>query len=162
MDGATVPEIVVAGTAANQPWDLDLDRRNTTYAEWAARFFRYDATNHARTADPDFDGLKNVAEYALGSAPLAPNGAPTEWLRVTDGSSDYPAIRFRRRAGTSDLTFIVQVSTDLAIWKDNTTGAFTTEMIAIAQEDGMELVTVRSNAPLGPSAQHLRVKVTVP
>ena len=69
MDGATPAEIVVAGTAANQPWDLDLDRRNTTYAEWAARFFRYDATNDARTDDPDFDGLKNVAEYALGSAP---------------------------------------------------------------------------------------------
>ena len=160
MNGATPAEIVVAGTAANQPWDLDLDRRNTNYAEWAARFFRYDATNHARADDPDFDGLKNVAEYALGSGPLAPNGAPTEWLRVTEGGSDYPAIRFRRRAGTSDLTVLVQVSTDLALWKDNTTGAFTTEVSAVAQEDGMELVTVRGNAPLGSLPQHLRVKVS--
>ena len=162
MDGSTPAEIVVAGTAANQPWDLDLDRRNATYADWRARFFRYDAAAAitTATADPDFDGLKNVAEYALGSVPLAPNGAPTEWLRVMDGGADYPAIRFRRRAGTSDLTLLVQVSHDLALWQDNTTGAFTTEVSAVAQEDGMELVTVRSNTALGPLPQHLRVKVS--
>lgn len=160
MNGATPAEVVVAGTAANQPWDVDLDRRNTTYAEWAARFFRYDAANNARGDDPDFDGLKNVAEYALGSGPLTPNGAPTEWMRVTDGGVGYPAIRFRRRTGTSDLTVLVQVSTDLAAWKDNTTGAFTTEVSALAQENGMELVTVRSNTALGPLPQHLRVKVS--
>ena len=147
-------------TAANQPWDLDLDRCNATYAEWAARFFRYDAVNNTRTDDPDFDGLKNVAEYAFGSAPLAPNGAPTEWVRVSDGGVDYPAIRFRRRAGTSDLTMRVQVSTDLATWNDNTTGAFTTETGAVAQEDGMDIATVRSNAPLSASPQYLRVKVS--
>ena len=56
----------------------------------------------------------------------------------------------------------VQVSTDLATWNDNTTGAFTTETSAVAQEDGMELATVRSNTPLGASPQHLRVKVSVP
>ena len=162
MDGATSAEIVVAGTAANQPWDLDLDRRNSTYAEWAARFFRYGAMNNTHTSDPDFDGLKNVAEYALGSAPLAPNGSPTEWVRVSDSGVDYPGIRFRRRAGTSDLTVRVQVSTDLATWNDNTLGPFTTETAAVAQEDGMELATVRSNSPLSALRQHLRVKVSVP
>ena len=83
-------------------------------------------------------------------------------MRVSDGGVDYPAIRFRRRAGTSDLTVRVQVSTDLATWNDNTLGAFTTETAALAQEDGMELATVRSNAPLTASPQHLRVKLSVP
>jgi DNA-binding beta-propeller fold protein YncE len=162
MDGTTPAEIVVAGTAANQPWDLDLDRRNASYAEWAARFFRYDATNKNRTDDPDDDGLKNVMEYALGSGPLAPNSPPTNWVRVTHEGVDYPAIQFRRRGGTNDLTVLVQVSTDLATWKDNTIGAFTTETSTIAQEDGMELVTVRSNSPMTTSPQHLRLKVSVP
>ena len=138
------------------------DRCNTTCAEWAARFFRYDAVNNTRTDDPDFDGLKNVAEYAFGSTPLAPGRAPTAWVRMSDGGVDYPAIRFRRRTGTSDLTVRVQVSTDLATWNDNTLGSVTTETTTVAQEDGMELATVRSNTPLGTQSQHLRVKVSVP
>lgn len=162
MDGSTPAEIVVAGTAANQPWDIDLDRRNASYAEWAARFFRYDATNNALTDDPDLDGLKNLLEYALGSGPLALGPAPTEAIRITDGGTDYPAIRFRRRAGASDLTVLVQVSTNLATWNDNSSGAFTTEMSAIVQEDGMEMATVRSNSPISTVPQHFRVKVSVP
>jgi len=146
----------------SQAEDLDLDRRNGSYAEWAARFFRYDATNKARTDDPDGDGLKNVMEYALGFGPLAPNSPATAWVRVTEDGVDYPAIQFRRRAGTSDLTTLVQVSTDLATWKDNTIGAFTTETSVSVQEDGMELTTVRSNSPMTTSPQYLRVKVSVP
>lgn len=164
MDGATAAEIVVAGTASNQPWDLDLDRRNASYAEWRARFFRYDsavATNGPE-ADPDGDGLENLAEYALGFAPFSSDAAATEVLRVNDAGTDYAAIRFRRRAATSDLTIAVQVSTDLVTWNDNSTAAFTTQVSVTAAEDGMELVTVRANTPLGTAPQHLRVKASMP
>ena len=164
MDGSTAAEIVVAGTASNQPWDLDLDRRNATYAEWRARFFRYDSAvaTSGPEADPDGDGLKNLSEYTLGLAPFSSDAAATEVLRVNNAGTDYAAIRFRRRAATSDLTIAVQVSTDLVTWNDNSTGAFTTEVSVVAAEDGIDLVTVRANTPLGTAPQHLRVKASLP
>ena len=85
-----------------------------------------------------------------------PIGAPA------DGGADYPAITFRRRTGTGDLTIRVQVSTDLTTWNDNSGGAFTTEISATPAGDSLEIATVRSNTPLSAAKQFLRVKVEMP
>jgi hypothetical protein len=163
LDGPAALEVIVAGTASNQPWDLDLDPRTSTYAQWRVRFFRLDAAAAITDAlaDPDLDGASNLLEYALGSAPLENRSrATTEGLRVIDTGVEYPAIRFRRRTGTSDLTYLVQTATALPAW----TSTGLVEMSpTVPAEDGMEVVTMRTTKPMtGETAQFFRVLVQSP
>jgi hypothetical protein len=160
MDGSTPAEIVVAGTSTNQPWDLDLDTRTGSYGEWTRRFFRFNAppSEIALTADPDGDEFINFAEYAFGTPPRAGSSARVEPLRQSEGSAEYLAVRFIRRAGAADVTYRVEYSTDLVTWRDNTQGTFTVEVSATPLEEGLELATVRSAVSLDTApAQFLRV-----
>ncbi len=169
LDGSTLREVVFGGVSnPNQTWDVDLDTRTPNYTEWKARFFRFDAPAALtdKTADADTDGDTNLAEYAFGTGPM--NGRSRlvlEPLRVIDSSAEYGAVRFRRRAGATDLTYRVQVSTNLTTWPDNiTTPGTTVEYGApIPAEDGMEVVTIRSAAPANSEIrQFIRVQVTSP
>jgi len=167
LDGSTPAEVIVAGAASNQPWDIDLDPRATSYPVWRSRFFRLDATAvvTAKSADPDLDGLTNVAEYALGTPPLRGNsGATVESVRVTEGGNEYPAVRFRRRAGATDLTYRVQLSDDLATWRDNSTpgGPHSVEVSVVAAEEGIEWVTARAATATTQPQQYFRILVESP
>ena len=168
LDGSGGAEKIVLGTASNQPWDIDLDPRVTTFPEWRARFFRLDAAAAltAADADPDGDGRKNLAEYAHGTAPLRVDASSAGAVtRVTVGASDYAAIQFQRRTGASDLIYRVEVSDDLATWRDNSQpgGPYTVEHGATPAEENLEMVTVRSTTPISGSArQFLRVTVEAP
>jgi len=166
MDGSTPAEIIVAGTSSNQPWDIDIDPRATSYGEWRGRYFRLDAPTATtnKTADPDLDGLNNLTEYALGTPPTRGNaGMSLESVRVTDNSIAYAAIRFRRRVGATDLTYRVQVSEDLATWRDNTSpgGPHTVEVSVTPSSEGMEWVTARATTT-PPQQQFFRVLVESP
>ena len=169
LDGITTREVVFGGVSGtNQTWDLDLDTRTPNYTEWKARFFRFDAPAALtdKAADAVTDGDTNLAEYAFGTGPM--NGQSRlalEPLRVLDGSAEYGGVRFRRRAGATDLTYRVQVSTNLTTWPDNTTTPGTTVQhgAPVPAEDGMEVVTIRSTAPANSEIrQFIRVQVTSP
>lgn len=169
LDGSGVREVVFGGSAGvNQSWDLDLDARTPNYAQWKARFFRFDAPAAVtdKTADPDSDGSTNLAECAFGTSPTTGRSLPAlEALRVTDSAVEYGAVRFRRRAGATDLTYKVQVSTNLTTWPDNSTAPGTTVQhgAPVAAEDGMEVVTIRSSVPASSEVrQFFRVQVTSP
>jgi hypothetical protein len=64
------------------------------------------------TADPDADGIVNLMEYALGGLP---NTASTVILPVLSAPTDRLQITFTRLAPT-DVTYLVQSSTDLIAW----------------------------------------------
>ncbi len=169
LDGSSVgaAEIIVPGTASNQPWDLDLDPRTMTYSEWVGRFFRLDASPESKLsdADPDSDGISNFGEYAFGGAPQVASASPLARLVVvTTNATAYPAIQFPRRSGSSDLRFTVQVSADLQTWNDNSSGLFTVEVdLGPANLEGMQMVTVRSVTALDAVPQQfLRVKAETP
>jgi len=161
MDGNSPAEIVVSGTSTNQPWDVDLDTRTPSYSEWRARFFRFDAplSETAGTADPDSDGIINFGEYAFGTPPRLGSTPIVETLTHHEGATEYLALRYRRRSAAADISYRVQYSTDLVTWRDNVQGPYTVEVSATADDDGLELVTVRSAAPLDTApVQFLRVE----
>jgi hypothetical protein len=81
-------------------WHQKVDRvpANTTlrvqeasdYAMWQARFFtateRLDASVSGEQADPDGDGLANLAEYAFGRDPLSVESAPVWDLTLAESA----------------------------------------------------------------------------
>ncbi len=168
LDGATPQEVLATGS---EPWDVDVDPRCTTYAEWRARHFRKDALPDvtAPTADPDADGQVNALEYACGSHPLRPDApaSPIEGFIYHDGATGFShlAVRFRRRPAATDLGYHVQVSDDLIAWRDSRNGGplpTTVEVSAEPAADYLELVTTREEARIASGSQSfLRLQVVL-
>jgi hypothetical protein len=91
-----------------------------TYSAWrAANFTGADLTDDAISgpdADPDGCGLSNFARYAFALPASGPVTNP-----VTLGTTDTAAgsvltLTFPRSATASDLTYVLESSTDLATW----------------------------------------------
>jgi hypothetical protein len=167
LSGAGSAEALVTNANSQQAWDIDLDTRTPGYTQWTQRFFRVDATAGTKAvgADPDADGAINLLEHALGTGPMNASSLPTTTaLRVFDGGVEYPAVKFRRRIGATDVVYRVQTSTNLTSWVDNSITPNTTVEVGAAglAEDGMEVATVRSTTPLSETKQFLRVRVVTP
>jgi sugar lactone lactonase YvrE len=164
FDGSTPVEVLATGS---EPWDVDLDRRCSHYAEWRMRCFRRDAppAQTDANADPDRDGIPNAVEYAFDLSPLQTDstGLPAGFLTVGPvTNAKYHALKFRRRAGTIDLAYYVQVSTNLTTWIGSPTDPQTTEIQARPLGDGMEEVTVRTRYPVSEFPSHfMRLHVVV-
>lgn len=159
FDGGTPLEILATGT---EPWDVDLDLHCTNYTEWVQRCFRRDASV-AQTdadADPDGDGIPNAVEYALDLSPMVADGA--EWkagLAVLSPPPPpgVPELEFRRRTGTGDLHYEVQVSTNLVDWAASEIAEPQIEPL----RDGLESVRLRSIYSVAArSNQFIRVQVS--
>jgi len=160
FDGGAPLEILATGA---EPWDVDLDLRCTNYTEWVQRCFRRDATplQTAPDADPDGDGVPNAVEYAFDLSPMHPDRSNLPDGFVTGGpvpGADYHAIHHRRRSGTSDARYEVQVSTNLIQWVDGAT----MEIQVTPLGDGMESASVRTLYGVSGYTNHfMRVRVTL-
>lgn len=89
---------------------------NDPSLNWKTFHFGTNATNAAVSGDfvdPDGDGMVNLLEYALGSDPTVPG--PRNSLSGAVVSGHYQA-SFNRNASATDLTYILETSTDLAAW----------------------------------------------
>ncbi|NBB80732.1 MAG: hypothetical protein GVY36_15010 [Verrucomicrobia bacterium] len=114
-------------------------------------------------ADPDADGLTNLLEYALGTAPEAftpPSERPHLDVEA-DGS-----IRFAhcRQMAAQDIEYRVEVSPDLVNWHHNGDGSGQTytEQVgpAAPNGDGTETVTVQPTSTL-PTSEKLFFRLRV-
>lgn len=88
----------------------------TPIESWRLTYFGAIANtgNGADLADADADGLSNLAEYGLSLDPKLPANGAIPTTRVNGGG--YLEIEFTRNTGRTDLTYTVQVSSDLVTW----------------------------------------------
>jgi hypothetical protein len=107
----------------NDPYAVRITRtKGTTFKTWRRlRFSTNDLANpniSGEQADPDGDGIPNLAEYAFGLEPGHPDPRPVRAL-VTDSSvSGGPAIaiEYERLAVLSDIRLTWETSTNLKDW----------------------------------------------
>jgi uncharacterized delta-60 repeat protein len=136
----------------------------TAFDSWrATHFTSAELSNSAvsgDTADPDGDGLNNLAEFALGRTPRTADAASAWTTAIQNiGGVDYLTITFRRRSPALDLAYAVQSSPTLA------NGSWSADALLVGTPtihgDGTETVTYRDAvATSSASRRFLRVQVT--
>ena len=120
----------------------------------------------ADSSDPDGDGLPNLAEYALGGAPNVPD-APTIAPKLgTSGS--LLQLSFNCDISKTDVSYIVQASSDLVSWTDiaKSLGGATTQPISSLSTvtdagAGARTVTVTDSTAIS-GKRFLRLKIVNP
>ncbi len=139
----------------------------TPYDAWREQNFTAqelsDPSISDNNADPDQDGISNAMEYALALDPNVPDasGLPKPGTIVV-GQSSYLTLTYTRPINASDLTYTVEVSSDLVAWlsgSDNTVTVSTTN-----NPDGVtQTVVVRDGAAMdGVSQRFIRLNITGP
>ncbi len=128
------------------------------FAAWQGTHFSAaelsNATVTAAAADPDGDGIPNLAEYGLGHDPHVADGSAIQSLTMqTVGGTNYLYLTHHRHHYLSGVSLTYQVSTNSTGWDDVTAELVTNTQIN-AQKD---LVTVRFPAN-GPS-EFIRFKL---
>jgi len=118
------------------------------YTGWANAFFDPDAPNYpvisAPDADPDEDGLSNIAEYALFLSPIVANANDHISTSLTTiRGRDYAVLTYSYRPDANDVSLEFETSHDLSNWTTATTIAIGDP---VAQPNGSETATVRSTA----------------
>lgn len=113
------------------------------------------------TDDPDDDGLENFLEYALASNPLVDSmedlpTAANELVVVGGGSDYYLTFTFRRPLAAKELTYAIEISSDLATWVDDAAVL----VGSTAHGDGTVTETWRSPLPInGAPVLFMRLRV---
>jgi hypothetical protein len=115
-------------------------------------------------SDPDGDGVLNLFEYAYLMDPnVVSHAALPQALLVTNGPARHLAIQFPRRTLPSELTYTIEVSSDLTEWQQGPwysdfgsvlSNAFTTEVSAT----GVTVVRLNAGALEAPR-EFIRVRV---
>ncbi len=84
---------------------------------WQVLHFGFDDPDAAPEVDPDKDGLENLIEFALDGVPVDA-GSGIALLPVPtaepDGGDDFLTITFRKRESPAEVTYIVEVESDLS------------------------------------------------
>jgi hypothetical protein len=138
-------------------WDGQL----SPLQHWRQSYFgsTNDTGTAANDADWDLDGLSNILEYAFHTNPTNANVSPIT-CQVADGRFN---ITFpRARPAPADLSYVVEVSADLAGGSWETGPGHTTERIT-DNLDGTETVTHTLVAMPGiTAARYVRLRVALP
>jgi alpha-tubulin suppressor-like RCC1 family protein len=133
----------------------------TGLSAWRAAYFSsaelLDAQISGPNADPDGDGLSNLLEYALGLEPrTATSVATTSGLPEVAASATEWTYTYTRPSDRRDVTYAVEISTDLGAW---TTDGVTHELVSTDAATGTQ--TWRARVPLSTGANlFFRLKIT--
>ncbi len=134
-----------------------------------ANFSSYlDAGETADLADPDFDGISNLREYALTLDPHVPNG--TGLPAAITNPAGYLQITFTRNVTRTDLTYETEASTNLVNWTTiarSTAGAATMPIgahsVAETGAPDVKTVVVEDSVPAsGQPRRFLRLRIRRP
>lgn len=145
---------------------INIHIHETPWHRWLAGQFGATGANDPLISgdniDRDGDGSVNLLEYATSTDPQAP---AQDAMPVVSMDGPHLVMTFRRNTAATDLSYVVQVSSDLVNWDDGSsyafasstpTNGFTTE---VSHTSGaVELISVSDNT-VTSSPRYMRLKV---
>lgn len=166
------PGIIVSATNGVAPTAMQtFGLATVTNAQNYMASFGLTGSNAVLTFDYDGDGIANLLEYGLGLDPTVAglNGLPVVTLKDYSGTK-YLSMTFHRSALATDLTYIVQASSDLTNWTNlgsSSAGAVTSGTGFVAETGAAPTfnVEVRDTIPYDPNSmtkRFIRLKITSP
>jgi hypothetical protein len=144
-------------------WDTTV---GNAYADYIAAY-GFNSANSAALADPEGDGINNLEEYGLHLVANVPDreGLPVVISKNYAGAN-YLSMTFTRMTTAVDLTYTVQVSSNLTNWTDvasSIAGAVTSGPGFMAETGPAPALTVevRDVTAIVPGANRfMRLKIT--
>ena len=105
------------------------------------------------------DAMGNIAAISQRNNLLAAQKKQLpELVTVTDDGTDYLGLRYRRRLGSSDISYRIESSSDLVNWLPEKSPV---PVDSIDNGDGSVTTTIRLTDPMKGDAQlFLRLKIT--
>ncbi len=108
-------------------------------------------------ADPDGDGVNNLAEFGLGMKPQCPDIPETGAVLVGPDGARHLAMTYRRITGAEGVDVVVEVSRNLKDWFPAGDAVTQTRTLDV---DGTESVCACQTAPVGAGSwPYMRVRV---
>jgi type VI secretion system secreted protein Hcp len=140
---------------------------HTPFTLWQSIHFNSAERGNAAIGGPngegDQDGVPNLVEYGLGTAPRDTGSSVhglVEPMTLTLEGETYLAIRFPRRISDPNLVIVVEVATDLTNWQ-SAEGTTIEEGVTPVDTD-FEQVTIRSTVPMGTQGnQQMRLRLVL-
>jgi iduronate 2-sulfatase len=133
----------------------------TSYASWAAiQPWSNSASQSPRTADPEADGRKNLAEFAFDLDPLNYEHRPDLIeLATAGGEPSHFKVRYRRNLRAEGIIYKIEYSDDLVRWETHEGN----EAITHYNPDGdFSAQEVEITVPAGEGQRYIRVEASVP
>jgi autotransporter-associated beta strand protein len=121
------------------------------YSSWASSFTSPPLSNTASTADPDFDGLTNAMEYALGLDPRFSSPAPGV---SSNGGKTISFTKGAQAKTDNKVTYQIETSTTLGVTPSPWTVATTPVVMETTD-------TISITFPAGPEKNFARLKVAL-
>lgn len=161
------PGAMTFGRSPNGTGSFDLLRAPTQggnntaplpeYATWTASAFPPGTApaDMALQADPDHDGMNNLAEFSFKTPPLSPNGSPITIQPAPNGSP--LQLLFSMRNDVPGLFARIDLSQNILSW--DTSESLVERVSEIPQPDG--IVTVTARLKLTPPSRRSFVRITV-
>jgi len=132
----------------------------TGFAAWQAKYFTAaqlaDPSISGPNADPYGSGVKNLVAYALQ---LDPTTAQTSNVPHATNQNGHLSLAYVVPAAVTDVTFIVEVSTDLQTWHTGT--GYTALALSVTGPSGQTMI-VRDTLPSTATKRFMRLRVTNP
>ncbi len=139
----------VTATTAFNAWRYN----NFTATELA------DSAISSDSADPNYNGIPNLIEYASGANPKAAVLTHTPTTTIQNiGGSNYLTLSFHKVPTAVDLIYTPQSGASLGTWNGSPVVTGST----ISNPDGTQTVTYRDSVPITPSVplRFMRLQVT--
>ncbi len=158
--GTTPPALQITYAAAPQP---------THFESWLTTYFPTNKVGQYVNPAADFagDGIPSLAKYAYGLSPLVAisSGEGIQVASALSGPNNTCTYTFRRDADATDLTYVLQSSSDLVNWNNivQSVGGGAPGGTGFVSESGVGgsimAVTAQETLPF-PAVRFVRLRIT--